>query len=236
MTTVITVDRRCPSVSRPPEEIHRNSDVKPDVELGGEPVVHLVRSPGEIEVQLKDLGALLDRTTPPTYPHTGPMVNKAVAKFLADSVREQRRTSHVEVTVTFQAPPLGAEEEANAQAQMRSFFANEAELAGLDVRVNRTEGLGSLRFATPLVLLAGLVAGLLYVQLGTIDASDLFLALAYLIFITIVWVLLWDPAEKLLFDSYFLRLQYRALHKLAAAKIVFVYRSAPGTLAGHLPG
>ena len=96
--------------------------------------------------------------------------------------------------------------------------------------------MGSLRFATPLVLLAGLVAGLLYVQLGTIDASDLFLALAYLIFITIVWVLLWDPAEKLLFDSYLLRLQYRALHKLAAAKIVFVYRSAPGTLAGHLPG
>jgi hypothetical protein len=227
------VEGRSRAVSRPTQENSSASDGEHDAELGGEPVMRMARSPGKVEVQLKDLGALFDRTAPPSYPHTGPMVSKAVAKFLADSVREERRVSHIEVIVTLQGSPLGAAEEATARAQLHHFFANEAELADLDVRVNRIEGLGSLRFSIPLVLLAGLVAGLLYVQLGTIDASDLLVALAYLVFITIVWVLLWDPAEKLLFDSYFLRLQSRALRKLAAAKIVFVYASAPVPLPGR---
>jgi len=65
------------------------------------------------------------------------------------------------------------------------------------------------------------------VNLGTSSAVDYLTALAYLVFITIVWVMLWDPIEKLLFDSYFIRLQSRALHKLAAAKIAFVYGSTP---------
>jgi hypothetical protein len=188
--------------------------------------VHLAKSPGKVEVEVKDLDGLFDRTTPPTYPHTGPIVNRALAKFLVDSVREQRKVPSIEVTVTFQTPPLGAEEEATARDQMRSFFANESELASLDLRVNRTEGLGSLRYSIPIILVAGLAAGLLYVQLGTTDASDLLLALGYLVFITIVWVMLWDPTEKLLFDSYFLRLQCRALRKLSNAEIVFRYRSA----------
>lgn len=193
----------------------------------GEPIVHLATVPGKVEVRVRDLDALFDRTVSPTYPHTGPMLNRAVAKFLVDSVREQRRTPEVEVTVALQTPPLGAEEEASHRAQMSNFFANEAELAALDLRVNRTEGLGSLRFAIPLVVLAGLVAGALYVNLGTSSAVDYLTALAYLVFITIVWVMLWDPIEKLLFDSYFIRLQSRALHKLAAAKIAFVYGSTP---------
>lgn len=189
--------------------------------------MHFATSPGKVEVEAKDLDGLFDRTAAPTYPHTGPMLNRTVAKFLVDSVREQRRTPEVEVTVTFRCPPLPAEEEASSRAQMSSFFSNEAELAALDLRVNRTEGLGSLRFAVPLVVVAGLVAGALYVNLGTSSAVDYLTALAYLVFITVVWVMLWDPIEKLLFDSYFIRLQHRALRKLAAAKVAFSYRATP---------
>jgi Na+-transporting NADH:ubiquinone oxidoreductase subunit NqrE len=73
---------------------------------------------------------------------------------------------------------------------MSSFFANEAEFAALDLRVNRTERLGSLRLAIPLVALAGPVARALYVNLGTSSAFEYLVALAYLVFITIVRVML----------------------------------------------
>jgi hypothetical protein len=87
-------------------------DAGHDALAPGEPVVHFVSPPGKVEVEVKDLGTLFDRTAPPTYPHTGPMVNKAVATFLLDSVREQRRRPKVEVTVAFQRQALQPEEEA----------------------------------------------------------------------------------------------------------------------------
>ena len=43
----------------------------------------------------------------------------------------------------------------------------------------------------------------------------------YLGFITIVWVLLWDPIEKLLFDAYRLKSRIVALEKLGRASIQF---------------
>jgi hypothetical protein len=184
-------------------------------------------------VNLKDLDALFDRTAPTRYPHTGPVVNRSLEDVLIDSVREQRRVAEVSVTVTLRTEPLSAEEETAARAQLGSFFANEAELASLELRVNRTEGLGSLRYAIPLILLAGLVAGILYTNIWNGGSADLLLALPYLVFITIVWVMLWDPLEKLLFDSYFIRLRIRALEKLSRARVTFQYR--PGKVGPREP-
>jgi hypothetical protein len=67
--------------------------------------VRFATSPGKVEVGVGDLNALFDRTPPPTYPHTGPMLNKAVARFLVDSVREQRRTPEIEVPVALRTAP-----------------------------------------------------------------------------------------------------------------------------------
>ena len=192
----------------------------------GEPIVSLASTPGQVGVTIADLDSLFEQDLPPAYPHRGPMLNRSVAKVLVDSTREQRRIPRVELVVSVRTPPDVPEREAATRAQMRSFFANEAELAALDLRVNRTEGLGSLRYALPLVLLAGLAAGALYTNLWTLGDADYLAALAYLIFITIVWVMLWDPLEKLLFDSYFLRLQIRALQKLEKAQITFRYDPA----------
>jgi hypothetical protein len=186
-------------------------------------------------LELTDLDSLIGGLAPPTYPHSGPMLDKAVARFLVDSARENRTTDAVEVTIVFRNSVLSPEDEERVRSQMHSYFANEVELAGLEQRVNRTEGWGSLRYAVPLVLFAALVAGLLTTNPSALGGSTYLTAIAYLIFITIVWVMLWGPIEKLLFDSYFIRLRIHALEKLAIAKITFVGPTAAEAPAGSVP-
>jgi hypothetical protein len=155
------------------------------------------------------------------------MLNRAVAKFLVDSVRENRSMDTIGITIAIRTGGLRPDEEGRVRAWMSRYFANEAELTALEQRVNRTEGWGSLRFAIPLVLFAALIAGLLSTNPSALGGSTYFTAIAYLVFITIVWVMLWGPIEKLLFDSYFIRLRIHALEKLAGAKVSFRIGPAP---------
>lgn len=202
--------------------------------IQGESIVKFPRSPETVEVGLENPDSLFDRGAPPTYPHTGPMLNGTVAKFLIDTAREDRRTPEIGVTITFRASPLRPEEEAGARAHLRSFFTNEAEMAALGQRVNRTEAWGSLRYALPVVAVAAIIAGLLTIP-STLGVPVYLTELAYLVVVVVIWVMVWDPIEKLVFDSYFIRLRIRALHKLAAAKIVFAYRPGPSATAGSAP-
>jgi len=183
---------------------------------------------GRVEVRLPNLDALFDRSTPPSYPHRGPMVERSVARFLQDATREQRRRPDIEVVLALESPPLLTEAEAEARRTIQRFFANEAELAALDFRVNRADGLGSLQFSIPFVLVALLIAGAVYLQVGVVSGAGFLEALVYLVFITIVWVMLWDPIELLLFDSYLIRRRIRALQKLSRARVTFVYPTSPG--------
>jgi hypothetical protein len=186
-----------------------------------EPIVRLEPSPGRIEVRLPDLDALYDRNARPVYPHTSPVIEESVAEFLLREARGQRGRHDIAVVLSVGGPPLGAEQEAAVRTHLNRFFANEAELASLDLRVNRTEGMGSLRYAAPLVAVALLVMGLLYSQVGALSGTGYLIALTYLVFATIVWVMLWDPVEVLLFDSYFIRSRIRALRVLASAAVEF---------------
>jgi hypothetical protein len=181
-----------------------------------------------VQIELKDRDSLFDRDAPPTYPHAGPMLNRAVGKFLLDSVREDRRKQNIEVTIVLRASPLSPVEEATARKQVKDYFAVEAELAALERRVNATEGWGSLRYALPVVIAAAIVAGL-FTNPSTLGGPAYLTTLAYLIVLVVIWVMLWDPIEKLLFDSYFIRLRIYALHKLVRAKFTFVYPSGPTT-------
>lgn len=192
-------------------------------ERAGEAVRSYRPSPGKVEVRLTDLASLFDRETKPTYPHLGPLVDPAVAAYLLRCARDQRRSPHLEVVVALDGPPADPADEASARTRLSGYFANEAELVRIDRRVNRTEGLAALRYAIPMILVAGFFAGLFYTQLGDESAKGLLLALVYLVFITVVWVMLWDPVEVLLFDSFFLRLKYEALHKLSTASVRFTY-------------
>lgn len=209
-------------VSAPLANVERTPAVQKGAPHEGEPIVHLERSPGKLAVALKDLDSLFDRAAPPIYPHEGPALNKTVAKFMVDTVREDRRSPDVAVTVTFRTSPFGPEEEAGTRAQMSSFFANEAEIAALEQRVNSTEGWSTLRYAIPVVVVVGLIAGLL-TNPSTLGVSPYLTEIAYLVAIVVTWVMLWDPIEKLVFESYFMRLRIRALQKLAKAKISFLY-------------
>jgi hypothetical protein len=200
--------------------------------LAAEPLLHFERTPGRVEVELSDPSALFDRGASPTFPHRGSMLNSAVSKFLVDTVREDRRSADVNLTITFRGSSLPSGEEAVARTQIGRFFATEAEMVALQQRVNRTEGLSSLRYAIPVVVVAGLIAGLL-TNPSALGAPDWLTEIAYLVAIVVTWVMLWDPIEKLLFDSYFIRLRIRALHKLAKAKVAFAYQpdslpAAPG--------
>jgi hypothetical protein len=182
-----------------------------------------------VTVELSDLDGLFDRSSRPKYPHSGAVVNASVAAFLTDATREQRSRPTVEVVLTFACPPLPPEEEEGTRARFRRFFTNEAELAALDLRVNRTEGVGSLRYALPLVVVAGFLALLFNTDVWPGGTAAGLVAFVYIFFVIVVWVMLWDPIEMLLFDSYLLRMRWRALRKLAAASVQFHYRTGART-------
>ena len=183
---------------------------------------------GRVDVRLPNLDALFDRSTPPTYPHTGPMVERSVAKFLVDATRQQRRRPEVEVVLGLEGPPLSTATEDDTRHRVHRFFGNEAELAALDLRVNRAEGVGALQFSIPFVLIALLAAGVLYVHVGVASGAGFIETLVYLVFITIVWLMLWDPLELLLFDGYLIRRRLHALKKLSRARVTFAYRPSSG--------
>lgn len=187
-----------------------------------EPLVHLTQTTGRVEVRVRDLGALFDPEATPGYPHEGPMVNPSIAEFLIDAVREQRHQPKVEVVVLVEKPPSDPEMESRVRAQLGRFFANEAELVGLQIRVNRTEGLESLRYALPLVVLAGLVAVIASSGVLEGELPPGLLSFIYVVFVVVVWVLIWDPIEMILFDSHLFRLRMRALRKLESATYTVV--------------
>jgi hypothetical protein len=200
--------------------------------LQGEPILHFERSAGKVEVELPDLDSLLDPDALPSYPHTKPMLNPTVAKFMLDTAREDRGSKAVEITLTFRDSPISPEEQAGTRAKISSFFANEVENAELAQRVNRIEAWGSLRYAIPVVAVAAVIAGL-FANPSPFGLPGYVSTLAYLIVVVIIWVMVWDPIEKLLFDSYFIRLRIRALQRLVAAKIVFASR--PGSTPSAVP-
>jgi len=151
------------------------------------------------------------------------MLQPSVAAFLLQSTRAQRSAPSVEIVVGLTSPPMAPAEEADVRDRISRFFATERELAELDRQVNRSEGFASLRYAVPVVLLAVLVIGVFYSEVGALSAEGYVAALVYLLFVVVVWVMLWDPIEVLLFNSFFLRLKIRALRKLAEANVRFVY-------------
>jgi hypothetical protein len=186
--------------------------------------------PPALSVESRDAEALFDDRNPPAFPHRGRMVDPRLASYLEGLAREQRSARALEVVVTLHSAALAPGEEERVRRQLRTYFAEEEAIADLDVRVNRVEGRGSIRFGGPLLLVALAVAGVFYFLLPQLRSTSLVsfvTALLYLVFITVVWVLLWDPTEKLLFDAYFLRARRAALGKLAAASVRFAYAPEP---------
>jgi hypothetical protein len=217
-------------VSAIPPNVDPAKDAKPLPPLKGEPILHFEKSANKVEMELSDLESLLDRDTKPVFPHSRPMLNSAVAEFMVDTAREDRHSTHLELAITFRSPPLKSDQEEGTRAKLTSFFANEVEVAELQQRVNRIEAFGSLRFALPVVAVAAVFAALLS-EPSLLGLPDYVTSFAYLVTVVVVWLMVWDPIEKLLFDSYFIRLRVRALKKLVAARITFAYRPGAPVVA-----
>lgn len=187
-----------------------------------------------MEVEAKSADVLFDDRTEPTYPHTTRLMNPKLALYLEGLARELRGDPRVEIRIRLDSPSLVPGEEERIAKQIRTYFAEEQRLADLDFRVNQREGWGFFRRGFPLILVALLVAGIFYVAQPSVPSATLgtfVTALVYLVFITIVWVLLWDPIEKLLFDAYLLRSRVRALGNLGSASVRFAYGPATRTAA-----
>jgi hypothetical protein len=193
------------------------------------------RPPTTVRVVAHDAASLFDRDPSVAPPRSGRSLRPEVARFLELEIRAKPRSPAVALEVDLGESPLAAGDEERLREEIRSFFVDEERMVARELRVNRVEGWGAFRTFLPLIVVALAVAGLFYIELPRLDAAGLgalLTALVYLLFITVVWVLLWDPTELLLFDAYFLRSRLRAVRKLAAASVRFRY-SVP---AGPGPG
>lgn len=183
-------------------------------------------APLELVGEAPNAGALFEPVDP-VYPHTGRSVKSDLAEHLQDSVRATRGVRAVHLTLRLRSAPLGADDQSAIEREFRRYFAEEADRQRLKQRVNLREGWSSFRAAVPLILLFGGIAFVIYYFQSAIVLLALF-ALLYLVTISVVWVLLWDPIEQLTFDAYQIRVQILALDQLAKASITLSYAAPPG--------
>jgi len=184
-------------------------------------------APVLLRVEVRNLDSMFDTRAEPAFPHTRRLVDPRLAEFLEKLVREHRRGTALELRIELRDPPQGPSDVDLARRDLQDFFRIEGELTELELRVNQREGWGFFRRSFPLLLVALTLAGVLTVFGPSFPAGpvgELVTALFYLLFITIVWVLLWDPVEKLLFDAYLLRSRIAALEKLGGMPLRFDQR------------
>jgi hypothetical protein len=186
--------------------------------------------PLRLRIHATSTGALFVDSGAPAFPYTGRSLDERTGDYLEKVVRIHPHVAAAEIEVALPAAPGGSEETDAARRDLASYFRTKRRLAELSLRVNQREGWGFLRRSFPLLIAALAVAGVLLVFGPDIPAGaigDLVTTLFYLVFITIVWVLLWDPIEKLLFDAYLLRARVAAFDKLSRAEVRFIV--APAT-------
>ena len=183
--------------------------------------------PAAIRVEVEGPAALFDSERTASYPHTGRMLNEGIAEFLESSVREHARAPAVSVEVTVHGPPISPEAEESVRRDFHHYYDCEKVLAQLDQRVNRVEGVGSFRHTAWMLLGAGIIALVVYIVVAVLPPQTLLVAFLtaflYIATITVVWVLFWDPFEKVVFDGYMLRAHTLAVEKLSRSTLRFTY-------------
>jgi hypothetical protein len=180
--------------------------------------------PLTIDIHLPNADSLFEKEDRPPYPYRGRSLQKGLAEEILSKTREARTTPQVTLNIRLSDAPIPPEKEVAVRTEIHSYFAVKAELAALDLRVNQREGWRSMMIAVPIVVAAGLVA----YPVSAYAGSSFVVSFLYLIILTVVWVMLWDPIEKLVFDPIFLRLRGSALLKLRDAAVRFEYDAPHG--------
>lgn len=171
-----------------------------------EPVLRLRIDPATIEEIWEEGGG---------FPFRGPILRAPLAEYLENQARRARSAASVGLTIHAGNAPLDAEAQTRFVRNYRSFFEVKFDGVELERAVNRREGLQSLYVgvATSLVALALVV----FVDVGL----GFHTFAIYFVLLVLVWVLMWDSIEKLVFDSMFIRMRARALAKLRDAPVTF---------------
>ena len=173
------------------------------------------------------MGAVLDRDEPEGYPHEGVGLADGVGEYLEQLAREKFRSQRltVEIAVRAGSPDPRAEEE--VRDAIRRYFGSELDAAELELRVNQREGWAVFGWAVLFTLAFIVGAVLLYLLFPNLGSHELFSYLLAGAVIIFVWVLIWDPFEKVTYTAQLMRYRNRALEKLRTATFRFIYAGPP---------
>ena len=149
------------------------------------------------------------------YPYRGPVLKESVRDHLLLRVREARTAPAVELDFRFEGEPT-REEKARLERDLRAFYEVAAEEAEAEVRVNHIEA----RRTFLVGLLGSALALAIAIPLRLYLGFDFYII--EFLCIVVVWILMWDSIEKLLWDSMLLKMRSKATRKLrdAAVRIV----------------
>ncbi len=150
-----------------------------------------------------------------SFPFRGPTLKPPVAEYLENHVRRARTTPAVDLTFRSADPLPTPQEQAEFLRNYRTFFDVKTHGAELERAVNRSEGLRSLYVGIAISAIAAIIVVGLDLNFG-LRAYGI-----YFVLLVLIWVLMWDSIEKLVFDSMFLRMRARALAKLRDARVSF---------------
>ena len=149
------------------------------------------------------------------FPFRGPVLKESVQEYLLQSTRIARTVPEVELAFRFARSPTD-EEQARFERELRAYYEVATEEVQREIRVNRVEGRRTF--------LLGLIGSV--IALAIAIPTRLYLGFDFYIVeflcVVVVWVLMWDAIEKLLWDATLLRMRYRAVRKLRDATVRYI--------------
>lgn len=145
-----------------------------------------------------------------------PALLRAVRRLQAHRIRNWQG-----VRLILELPPdqITPDLEARTHAALQRYSAAKIEDNKLQIRLSRTRSFIGLGIVTLLSAIVIALAYLLFTRVF-VDASDTVLGIVAASISVFVWVILWDPMEKLLFDWVEPRLQNNILRKLQDIDVV----------------
>ena len=186
-------------------------------------------SSARLQLPLSDLDALYGSEDDAEYPHIGKTLDAGVASFIENLAREQKRKTSLELEIDVSDGTSSPSAEAAATEAIHTYFATEGIPAIHELKVNQNEGNGSLMYVLPsiIVMLVAITLGAFFFIANPADVPIYVLVLPGSFLVILLWVFIWDPLEKILFNSYFLQFRVDVLKKLATVPIRYVYGKQP---------
>jgi hypothetical protein len=141
-----------------------------------------------------------------------PVLKESAADYLLIQAHAARTVPRIEIDSRF-AREASQEERARFEQNLRDYYQVANEEAHAQIRVNRVEGRRAF------------VLGAVTIPLRLHFGCDVYIV--EFLALVVVWILLWDSIEMLLWDAMLLRMRYRATRKLRDATIRYSPRRSP---------